>query len=223
MAKLEHKKVPTDRNIRTVQPDNKYWFYKWIKRLQLVPWVYKINRFITIKNFEEMSDVKCKVSDFCPFHPQDNGYCTPHQGHAPAKAKKSPTPIAKVSDKKREEIKAQKPVKDLQNTWFAEIEAKECINGSAKCWNCGETIIQPFFRTAIAHIFAKRKNMFPSVATHPDNYLILGSGCGCHQEFDRSWGDATKMQVWPLALERAKEIIPSIAESEKKNLPIIFN
>lgn len=137
----------------------------------------------------------------------------------PVKEKK---PIANESQKKKEEKKLQKPAKDLLNDWFNEIEEKEWQNGKCNCWNCGEVILKPFARTAIAHILPKRKNQFPSVATQPMNYLILGAGCGCHNEFDTSWSDASKMQVWKKAVERFLIFQHAISAEEFKRLPEVL-
>ena len=131
-------------------------------------------------------------------------------------------PIAAESEKKKAEKKAAKPSKDLQNDWFNEIEEREFANGKCNCWNCGDEILRPFARTAIAHILPKRKNMFPSVATQPMNYLILGAGCGCHAEYDRTWEDASKMQVWPKAVERFLIFQSAIASDEFTRLPDIL-
>lgn len=168
-------------------------------------------------------EIVCKFP-CCFRHPLKNGYCVNHQIYSDVKIEKEKYVIPKVSEKKNVEIKEHKPVKNLLNKWFAEIEKIEFKKGVCNCWNCGEPIYQAFARTAIAHILPKRKNMFPSVATHPFNYLILGAGCGCHNEFDRTYQDASKMQIWQLAIDRVQEVIPSISNDELKHLPeIIIN
>jgi len=148
------------------------------------------------------------MSDNCTFplckgHAVRDGFCIHHAKHyAGPKPAKEKVGIAPISEKRKKQLKEEKPNRDKQNEWFAEVEAKEFKNGGAHCWNCGEFIHVAFARAATAHILPKRKNMFPSVATHPENYLILGAGCGCHSEYDRSWDDASKMQVWPKVVER---------------------
>lgn len=130
--------------------------------------------------------------------------------------------IAQQSEKKKAEVKAAKPQKDLLNDWFNEIEEREWKNGKCNCWNCGEVILKPFARTAIAHILAKRKNQFPSVATQPMNYLILGASCGCHSEYDTSWEDASKMRIWPKAVERFLIFQSTITAEEFTRLPEVL-
>lgn len=139
-------------------------------------------------------------------------------GQASPVADKQVYKIPPVSEKKKQQNKEEKPQRDAQNKWFDDVAQKE-KKGGYKCWECG-TAINPFFiKAAIAHVLPKRDNQFPSVKTHPDNYLILGAGCGCHNRYDRTWEDAAQMKVWPLAVERFNKIYPFIAAKEKKNIP----
>lgn len=140
-------------------------------------------------------------------------------GLVPPKEKKIYS-IPKQSEKKKQQVKDEKPGRDLQNEWFAAIEAKEFSKGYCNCWNCGEKILRAFARTAIAHVLPKRKNQFPSVKTHPFNYLILGAGCGCHQDYDASWQDASQMNIWGEALRRFEIIQPDIKDSTP--IPDVF-
>jgi|SRR5688572_5114240 len=102
------------------------------------------------------------------------------------------------------------------------------------CMNCGMEaawLLQPeykkIWRACQAHILPKRKAQFPSVATHPMNHLILfpvwgGHLCGCHDEYDSGWYNATTMAVWPKAKERFRQFESSIAEKEKNKIPEQF-
>lgn len=114
-----------------------------------------------------------------------------------------------------------------QEQWF-EDRMKENL---PVCMNCGmeaNWLLQPeykkIWRACQAHILPKRKTMFPSVATNPLNHLVLfpvwgGHLCGCHDEFDSSWYNATTMKVWEIAAHRFKEFEYSIALKERKNIP----
>jgi hypothetical protein len=56
------------------------------------------------------------------------------------------------------------------------------------------------------------------------NHLVLfpvwgGHLCGCHDEFDSGWYNATTMTVWPKAIERFKQFEKSIANSERRRIP----
>lgn len=95
--------------------------------------------------------------------------------------------------------------------WF------DCVAAIIKiypyCCNCGEFITEKYYRHASAHIFPKAH--FPSIATHPSNYLILGAGCGCHSEFDSSIENAAKMKIWKIAVERFRLFEYTITEKHK--------
>jgi len=129
--------------------------------------------------------------------------------------------IAKVSEKKKQQDKESKPEKEKQVQWFKD-RVKEM---SGKCTNCGGSTSKnnpSLAIMAIAHILPKRKNMFPSVATHPDNWIELCVTNGCHHKYDRSWEDAMTMKIWPLVVEKFKLIYPSIAPGERKHLPDVL-
>lgn len=95
--------------------------------------------------------------------------------------------------------------------WFKNV-AKE-IDKNPYCWNCGEWISPKYYRHASAHIFPKAH--FFSVSINPNNYLVLGAGCGCHSEFDSSIEKACKMPVWKIAVERFRLFEPYIKERHK--------
>lgn len=165
----------------------------------------------------------CRGGYKCPGKVEHDGYCCKHKYLSVVLEVKPPRqPIRQVSKKKAKELRGQRPERDLQREWFDEIEIKECKDGGTHCWNCGEFIPQPFIKAATAHVLPKRDNQFPSVATHPVNYMILGAGCGCHNEYDRSWKDASKMQVWKIAIERLGLMYYDITPIERKKVPDVF-
>ena len=133
----------------------------------------------------------------------------------------------KVYQLKRTPIKrAYKPNlgdkdKDAELDTFFEIAAKE-IAKKPYCCNCGAFIPDNFYRFATAHVLAKRKSMFPSVATHPDNWITLCVSEGCHQKFDKSWDDASKMKCWQLAVDKFKLVFPFIDDKELYRLPFVL-
>jgi len=100
--------------------------------------------------------------------------------------------------------------KKLQELWFLKIAAE--IRQDPRCWECNAWIAPEFYRHASAHIFAK--SIFPSVATHPMNYLILGASCGCHDKTHRL-DTFCKMGIWKEAVDRFKEFEPCITETHK--------
>jgi len=134
---------------------------------------------------------------------------------------KEKTPIAKVSEKQKQKLKEAKPDRDKQLEWF-----KARISESkGRCVECGSLINKNVFAfavCAVAHVLPKRNNLFPSVATHPDNSLELCAENGCHAKYDKSWDDASQMKCWPLAVEKFIKIYPAIAPGERKHLPDIL-
>lgn len=165
----------------------------------------------------------CKYSD-CKFPPKFGaaGYCSIHEhDNSPGEKKTS------WYNKKKNvlPVKLTAVVPDYQpaelQQWFADAASQ--LLQFPYCMNCNAEIAFIHFEAACCHILPKRKPYgFPSVATHPLNRIFLGSACGCHQKFDRSWEDAAKMNVWPLVLVAMETILPYIAPGELKNLPGIL-
>ena len=93
-----------------------------------------------------------------------------------------------------------------------------------KMTDSGKKISVDLYRAASAHCLPKRKEYgFPSIAHLEDNFLgALGSGCGCHFRYDKSWEDAAKMKIFPIAIEKVKKLYPFIDKSELKNLHEVF-
>lgn len=151
-------------------------------------------------------------------------------------------PIARKSQKKlQQEAKELVDLKEAaelgvstgipaQEQWFEDRMAENV----PVCMNCGMVaswLLEPqykkIWRACQAHILPKREAQFPSVATHPQNHLVLfpvwgGHLCGCHDEYDSGWYNATTMSVWPKAKERFKQFESAIAEKEKRKIPEQF-
>ena len=129
--------------------------------------------------------------------------------------------IAKQSEKQKQKIKDAKPDKEKKVKWFKDRIA-EMTGVCAECSGSTSKNNSRLAVMAIAHILAKRDNMFPSVATHPDNWIELCVTNGCHPKYDRSWEDAITMKIWPVVVEKFKLIYPSIAPGERKHLPDVL-
>lgn len=139
---------------------------------------------------------------------------------APAGAK-SPKPIAAKSEKKKAQEKAEKPKAEELAEWFIQRVAEQ----TGVCMECNGSTISELYvhqKACVAHVLAKRDTMFPSVATHPENALELCTINGCHDRYDKSWEDASKMNVWPIAVAKFKKILPFIEPSERKNIPDVL-
>jgi hypothetical protein len=138
----------------------------------------------------------------------------------PPKVKK---PIAKKSAKKikqeAEEKKGKKAPSADKERWFQERRREM----TGKCKNCQKPSCKnsnEYFRFSVAHILAKRKGMFPSVATHPENWIELCQNC--HQDLDNCMIDLTALACWDEVVVKFQKIYPSIAAEEKKRIPDIL-
>lgn len=159
------------------------------------------------------------------------GYCNDHKECDPGFDRKEAKKEAKKTEGKIKMLSVGiTDNKLLPNTAATEFQLLQNFFADAArelakkpiCQECGAKISSFYFRASTAHILAKRKEYgFPSVATHPLNRLFLGSECGCHEK-SHTWSTFSKMKVWPLAVIAFKEIYPSIAQSELKNLPDIL-
>lgn len=146
-------------------------------------------------------------------YPQFGGsFCRFHQRLRTDKKQK---PLRRISAKKAEQKKIEKDNRGDQPTelqqWFLKIGRRE----PPVCWETKEPIYDFSFGN-ICHILPK--NLFPSVKTHPQNYLILSMWGGVHDRTHR-WDTFQKMRVWKIAVDRFIMMEPDIAPEERKNIP----
>lgn len=162
------------------------------------------------------------IFPLCSRKAERNGYCFLHAIHfGGAKPVVKPQPIAKQSKKKKQQLKDEKPNRDLQLQWYHDKVASM----TGICMECGCRINKKDFDFAImtvAHVLPKRKDQFTSVAMHEANSLELCVTNGCHDKYDTSWEDAAQMKVWPLAVAKFLIIYPAIAEKERKRIPDVL-
>lgn len=136
----------------------------------------------------------------------------------PPKQKK----VYKMPKKSAKKIAQEKLLKESGEEselvkWYEDIMKKE----DKQCWNCGEDLThynKQDWHACIAHVIPK--SQFPSVATHPLNYMILGKWCNCHGQYDSSWQAASKLPIFKEAVDRFIMISPDIKETSK--IPDIF-
>ena len=92
------------------------------------------------------------------------------------------------------------------------------------CSNCGNPSSKKDdekFHYSIAHILPKR--LFPSVATHPDNWIELCFwGNSCHTNFDNSIIDLIDMNCFDEIIEKFIKIYPDVAEEERRKIPQVL-
>lgn len=72
-------------------------------------------------------------------------------------------------------------------------------------------------KSAQAHLLPKA--LFKSVATNDDNHACLGPKCGCHNRYDSSWKNASRMKKWPEFLRRILQLVPLLPPEEYRKLP----
>jgi len=126
--------------------------------------------------------------------------------------------------KKVKDLDIEKTIKQPNPTtnlvlWYAEIMKRE----EPICWECHKKINKydtTAWHGSIAHILPK--SIFPSIKSHPMNYLILGMYCGCHGQFDSNWLFASRMKVIGVAKVRFNEFKDSISSAELRRIPEIF-
>lgn len=142
-------------------------------------------------------------------------------------AKKKPlkrTPIKKKKVFGSTVFKPKKKDKALWN-WYETIMAAE----DAQCLECKLQGTGGFigkhnkiaWHGSIAHVLPKA--IFPSVKTHPDNYVILSMyNCCHHGQYDASWDKAMKMNVWAIVKPKLRILIPLLPQREYGKLPDVI-
>jgi hypothetical protein len=113
--------------------------------------------------------------------------------------------------------KAKKETKKSLTVFYTEM----IVKAPKVCEECGKPlkpsmIINP--RSIVAHILPKRGNLFPSVATNPDNVFY---GCNdCHHDFDNKGEEfIVKMKIYPILKERVSKLIPLMPDRELHKIP----
>lgn len=94
---------------------------------------------------------------------------------------------------------------------------------TGRCRHCnGKTQKdKPNYKNSVAHILPKA--YFPSVATHPENWVELCFyGESCHTNFDNKMLDLMDMNCFDEIVTKFVKIYPSIAENEKRRIPPIL-
>lgn len=129
--------------------------------------------------------------------------------------------IPKVSKKRRQSDREEKEHRNGEDTeqqkWYKAIIASE----DRVCWNCNadlSRLSRDEMFSCVAHVLPK--SIFPSVAMHHHNYMILGRYCNCHGQYDSSWENASKMPIFKEAVDRFIIMEPDI--SERSKIPDVF-
>lgn len=169
---------------------------------------------------------KCKCSEDCHKYPT-MGYAGYFAGHAPEELKEKVGTKRQVAIKNRNRKNAlSRDLHKVQNAvgsdelkrWFEDCR-KEM---TGVCQNCGKPSSRDsdgFFKFSIAHIL--QKAYFPSVKTHPYNWIELcfwGEN-SCHHNLDHGSLDLIELACFDQVITKFVAMYPSIAEKEKRRIP----
>lgn len=132
---------------------------------------------------------------------------------APPKIRK---PLKRTAIKKP--LYSARPEREELEAWFA----IKMATSARVCSNCGHglnNLDDREWRGSIHHVLWK--STFKSLATHPDNFIVLGYYC-CHQQIHTSWKNASQMKVWPRIVETFRNLYNEIPPSELHHLPDVI-
>lgn len=91
------------------------------------------------------------------------------------------------------------------------------------CENCGASLdhyTEKEWYGSQHHIIEKK--LCPSVASHPQNHLVLGFWC-CHSQWHTSWLNSSKMPCFEEAKRKYQLFKDCIVENEFKNVNIYLS
>lgn len=136
---------------------------------------------------------------------------------AVSKVRKS---IPKVSNKRKiSNVKNKENGSDIEIDRFFEKMRKEM---TGKCVFCGgktEKNNDKYYKFSIAHLFPKKPSMFPSIATHPLNWLELCYfGNSCHSNFDNgklSFELLKDSKEWDIIVHKFNQLSPLLTDTER--------
>lgn len=133
----------------------------------------------------------------------------------------------KVSDKKKaKDAQERKEREEGGDPGLAKWFPERRMEMIGKCFFCaGKTQKwdDDTYTCSIHHLFEKNDNAFPSVKTHPDNWIeVCHYGNSCHQNIHSgniTWEIMIDSAEWPFILEKVRRIVPCIALNERHRLP----
>lgn len=166
---------------------------------------------------------KCK-RDGCNRYPTMGlgGWCWEHSPEEIKSKHKNKQDLARKNKVKRVTLsrqlhKAQSAVdtsqEDLQ-TWFR-IKMNSAVK---RCENCGKSLLhynQEDWFGSQDHLL--EKSLFPSLASHPENYLCLCKW-GCHPQKHTSMLNFSKMAIFEKAKAIVRKLYPLLPPEEKRKV-----
>jgi hypothetical protein len=138
----------------------------------------------------------------------------------PLKEKKKYS-IPKISEKRKKKLAAEKELRGGDDTELVKWYKGRMKVMGERCNECGHKIenrVYQFAIMSICHLLPKRKNMCPSVSTHPLNWIAL---CPDHHNMydGASWEERELMGCWETVRDRLIHVYESLDESEKRHFP----
>lgn len=129
-------------------------------------------------------------------------------------------PVKPIAKKSAKRIEAEKISDNTLNEWF-EARRKEMTGVCSHCGGKSCKDNDDFYKCSIAHILPKA--YFPSVATHPMNWIELCFwGRSCHTNMDANILDMTEMNCWNEIVEKFQVLYPLIDRKERSRIPAVL-
>lgn len=136
-------------------------------------------------------------------------------------SRKPRKPINKKSDKKIEIEKSLRLSDDVKLDKWYEDRRKEMTGRCALCGGKTEKLNDKTYRRSIHHLLDKRKSMFPSLKTHPLNFLeVCFYGNSCHSNIHNEGINLEtfrESKAWKDIKERLKILLVACSDEDKKN------
>jgi len=120
--------------------------------------------------------------------------------------------------KKEAEEKQERGDDDTELVKWFKNRIKQLTGHCSECHARTETKVYQYAIYSVCHILEKRANKFPSVKTHPLNFIEL---CPDHHNiFDKAtWEEREMMGCWNIVWKRLLMVYDSIDKSELHHIP----
>lgn len=159
--------------------------------------------------------MKTCLHETCKYPVFGKGYCKIHQWKRTDNKLK---PIRRTA-LKRGTFKPKEYDGNI-NLWFDTVHSS--LTGV--CSHCGGKSCKgdpTYWKFSIAHIL--EKSHFPSVATHPSNFLELCHfGSSCHANYDNKMLGLMDLNCFNEVIDKFCKMYPSIAPAERRRIPSVL-
>lgn len=168
------------------------------------------------------------------------GYCDYHWKQASTDIDKRSMAV-KAQEKINSRIQSSPPIIKEKNSideqggktktkmeLFFELIRPRMINRCLLCGGKTEKHNDKTYIRSIAHLYAKKKSAFPSIATHEDNWIELCFWSpACHTNFDNGMisFEYIKREIpdaWNVIIRKSKILFPLMTQQEQGRVPEII-